>query len=204
MYEMVKKIIGRSCGSSGSPALLPAGLSPHCCALLSSSCCPGPLQGMGTEFGALPLRWHLPRPGQPHPSSEQVSWLWALRRAGSSRMGFSTAPKCIHGAALQEEAAAFGLGRLGHSSGWACTWCRSVGQPWGWHLVQCQGCVVTGAVPGVCCPCSVQQYLGLLCLDTEHQVSSASSAGWLVLSPFPATLPGSAGSAELFRTIPLS
>lgn len=75
MYEMVKKIIGRSCGSSGSPALLPAGLSPHCCALLSSSCCPGPLQGMGTEFGALPLRWHLPRPGQPDPSSEQVSWL---------------------------------------------------------------------------------------------------------------------------------
>lgn len=195
MYEMVKKIIGRSCGSSGSPALLPAGLSPHCCALLSSSCCPGPLQGMGAEFGALPLRWHLPRPGQPDPSAEQVSWLWALRRAGSSRMGFSTAPKCIHGAALQEEAAAFGLGK-------AWTQLRL-----GLHLVQVSGAALglaLGAVPGVCCPCSVQQYLGLLCLDTEHQVSSASSAGWLVLSPFPATLPGSAGSAEPFRTIPVS
>lgn len=73
MYEMVKKIIGRSCGSTGEPCSAPAGLSSHCCVLLSSSCCPGPLQGMGAEFGALPLRWHLPRPGQPDPSSEQVS-----------------------------------------------------------------------------------------------------------------------------------
>lgn len=81
MYDMVKKIIGRSCGGSGrSPALLPAGLSSHCCVLLSSSCCPGPLQGMGEEFRALPLRWHLPRPGQPDPSSEQV-------RAGSGPSG---------------------------------------------------------------------------------------------------------------------
>lgn len=155
MYEMVKKIIGRSCGSSGSPALLPAGLSPHCCALLSSSCCPGPLQGMGTEFGALPLRWHLPCPGQPDPSSEQVSWLWALRRAGSSRMGLSTAPKCIPGAALQEEAAAFGLGK-------AWTQLRL-----GLHLVQVSGTALglaLGAVPGVCCHwCSARGVLSLLC-----------------------------------------
>ncbi|NXU06998.1 LEMD2 protein, partial [Buphagus erythrorhynchus] len=46
MYEMVKKIIGRSCGSTGSPALLPAGSSPHCC----SSCPPAVVQDHYKEW----------------------------------------------------------------------------------------------------------------------------------------------------------
>lgn len=151
MYDMVKKIIGRSWGSPGSSALLPAASSPHCCVLLSPSCRAGPLQGMGAESGALPLRWHLPRQGQPDPSSEQVSWFWALSRAGSSTMGFSTAPKCIPGAALQSEAGAFGLGK-------AWTQLRlSRSGTWGWYL-----CSATGVMSlEMCCPCSVQQCLGL-------------------------------------------
>lgn len=159
MYEMVKKIIGRSCGGSGGPALLPAGLSSHCCVLLPSSCCPGPLQGMGEEFGALPLRWHLPRAGQPDPSSEQVSWFWVLRRAGSSRVGSAQLQNASLELLCTTRLEPLAWERLGHSSGCACTRYRSVCQPWGWNLVQCHRCVVT---------CSVQEYLALVCLDLEH------------------------------------
>lgn len=154
MYEMVKKIIGRSCGGSGSPALLPAGLSSHCCVLLPSSCCPGPLQGMGEEFGALPLRWHLPRAGQPDPSSEQVSWLWVLRRAGSSRVGFSTAPECLPGAALHHQAGAFGLGKAWTQLRLCLHWMQMSVPAVGLEL---------GAVPQVCCHwCSATGVLSLV------------------------------------------
>lgn len=195
MYDMVKKIIGRSWGSPGSPALLPAASSPHCCVLLSPSCRAGPLQGMGAESGALPLRWHLPRQGQPDPSSEQVSWFWALSRAGSSTMGFSTAPKCIPGAALQSEAGAFGLGK-------AWTQLRlSRSGTWGWYL-----CSATGVMSlEMCCPCSVQQCLGLAWFGLVLFGLLGPGASCVLcsicwVSPFPAILAGSKPDQNNSRT----